>query len=322
MEDETIQNGIIFKLDSDTLTATAFRMENFFYEGKISIPDLIHFEGQVYAVNEIADFAFDGCAYLKDIKIPESIKRIGDSAFCGCEEIEKIRIPASVNEIGKRAFENCASLENIRVDRQNPVFCDIEGVLFNKNKDTLIAFPFAKGGDYEIPEGVTRIADNAFNGCEEIEEIIMPDTIVEIGDHAFSHCESLKRVTMPDSVVCIRNNAFDDCHNLKSVETFDTGIIYDPDELNLPAEIGDSAFRFCSELQDLELPKNIQEIGSFAFFGCSELDSMVLPKSITEIGECAFNDCSNLEEITLPRQVEIGSLLFSGCINLKNINKV
>ena len=319
MEEVEFDN-ILYYIDEDNRTAIVYRMIDREYEGDVEIPQCIWDDGHMYEVREIADFAFDGCEGLESIIIPDGVHRIGDSSFCGCSELKEIDIPPSVREIGKRAFEDCGSLTSINVDRNNKYFCDIDGVLFNKTQDTLIDFPYARGGDYDVPDGVLRIGDNAFAGCEDLNHVYISESVVEIGDHAFSHNLSLRRVKMPDSMLYIQDNAFDDCQKLRSIETYRSSLSSDDD--SIPREIGASAFRFCSSLERLDIPKNIEYVGDFAFSDCTDLEEIVLPATVSEIGECAFNNCSRLRTAVIPKIVENDLLMFSGCTRLKHIKRI
>lgn len=319
MEEVELDN-LLYYIDEDNRTATVYRIIDRDYEGRVEIPQCIWDDGHMYEVREIADFAFDGCEGLESIEIPDGVYRIGDSSFCGCSELKEIDIPTSVREIGKRAFEDCGSLVSINVDRNNKFFSDIDGVLFNKAQDILIDFPYARGGDYDVPDGVLIIGDNAFAGCEDLDHVYISESVVEIGDHAFSHNQSLRRVKMPDTMRCICDNAFDDCQELRSVETYHSGASYDDDSIS--KEIGASAFRFCTSLERIDIPDGIEYVGDFAFFGCTDLKEIILPATVNEIGECAFNNCSRLKTAVIPQIVEIDLLMFSGCSKLKNIKRI
>ena len=65
-------------------------------------------------LTEINDYAFAGCVYLQEVKIPDSVKKIGKYAFCNCSNLTKIEIPESVKEIAENAFEGCTSLKVIQ----------------------------------------------------------------------------------------------------------------------------------------------------------------------------------------------------------------
>lgn len=66
----------------------------------------------------------------------------------------------------------------------------------------------------DIPEGITKIASNAFV-YSDIKTINIPSTITKIGSKAFMGCTKLKQLYLPESVVSIDADAFYDCENIK-----------------------------------------------------------------------------------------------------------
>lgn len=68
-----------------------------------------------------------------------------------------------------------------------------------------------------LPPDVTSIGDNAFLGCDGLEEVIIPEGVASIGRWAFWNCISLTSITIPGSVINIGNNAFRDCSSLTSI---------------------------------------------------------------------------------------------------------
>ncbi len=87
------------------------------------------------------------------------------------------------------------SLKNIRVDSKNPSYCSIGGVLFNKDKSTIICCPAGRrDSSYSIPTSVTTIGKFAFLGCSSLTSVIIPKSIKVIADYAFDGCESLRSV--------------------------------------------------------------------------------------------------------------------------------
>ena len=102
-----------------------------------------------------------------------------------------------------------------------------------------------------IEDGVTKIREYAFDGCENLETVVMPDSVIEIGNKAFYECTSLKSVKMSQ--------------NLKT--------------------IGESAFSVVdvSVLEDITIPDGVTQIGKFAFENCKNIKSIVIPYSVTEM---------------------------------------
>lgn len=149
------------------------------------------------------------------VTIPHGVTAINIYAF-GCKSVEKINIPNSVIDIHNRAFLNCKNLSNIYVDKNNPKYTDIDGVLFTKSKDTLICYPSGRTEtEYTIPYGVNYIGNYAFGKCRNLEKIILPDGVIQIYKGVFWNCKNLKDINIPNSVTTIGIDAFRGCENLK-----------------------------------------------------------------------------------------------------------
>ena len=89
---------------------------------------------------------------------------------------------------------------------------------------------------------------------------------------------------------------------------------------NAVTSIGDSAFRYCSELTSITIPDKVTSIGDEAFVGCSELTSITIPDYVTDIGNYAFSGCISLVSITIPSKLKnIGDNAFSGIGALTSI---
>lgn len=157
---------------------------------------------------------------MVELVIPESIEgwpvtTLGDHAFAD-SSLVRITIPASVVVIGDYTFESCWDLTDILVDDNNPVFADIDGVLFDKALFTLIRFPEARTGEYAIPDGTRTIGDGAFVDCW-LSGIQFPNTLTAIGDGAFYDCTSLTSLIIPDSVIEIGAGSFANCISLTAL---------------------------------------------------------------------------------------------------------
>ena len=268
----------------------------------ITIPD---------GVTYISDDAFNGCTSLKSITISDSVTSIGWDAFRDCTSLKSIMIPNSVTSIGSGAFNGCSSLTEIKVASENSNYVSVNGVLYNKDKTTIICYPAGKkGNNYKIPDGVTSIRGYAFYGCSSLTSITIPDSVTEIGDSAFVDCTSLTSITIPESVTEIGWRAFSGCTSLKSI-TIPDGV----------TSIDSSAFSGCSSLTSITIPDGVTSIDDSAFSGCSSLTSITIPNSVTEIGWRAFSGCTSLKSITIPDGVtSINVYAFYGCTGLTAID--
>lgn len=279
------------------------------------------------------DSAFLNCSGISSLTMPKGVAGIGYAAFRGCGSLTSVTIPASVIGINSAAFSNCSSLENIAVDGKNIYYISVDGVLFNKNRTTLVAYPSGKKGTaYTIPKGVTSIGANAFSYCRNLIDVTIPENVTSIGGDAFNSCSNLVRVTIPKSVTSIGSSAFENCSSLTSVTipenvtSIEWGTFYGCKSLTgviIPENvtvIGGNAFDGCSSLISVTIPKSVMSIGELAFRNCSRLTNVAIPENVPSIAMDTFNGCNSLTSVTIPKSVTaIGIRAFDGCDSMKDV---
>ena len=139
--------------------------------------------------------SFSGCKSLKEIVIPDSVTSIGSSAFSNCTSLESITIGSGVESLGDEWIASCRRLENITVSPENKTYSSVDGVLFNKDKSELSAYPIGnKRSSYTIPDGVEKIGKKAFYGCRYIESLTIPVSVAEIEASALGNCYDIRAV--------------------------------------------------------------------------------------------------------------------------------
>lgn len=223
--------------------------------------------------------AFVGCQNLKSVTIPEGVTTIG-SAFGECENLETIVIPESATSISGWAFENTAWLK--QKQKENPL------VIVN---DILIEGKTCIG-EVVIPDGITKIADNAFNGIGmgidvDIESVVIPSSVKSIGSGAFC-CENLKDIVIPKSVEFIGAYAFDG-----------TKWIKDKIAENPVVVVNDMLIDGGSCKGNVEIPDNVKYIGAGAFMGNEDIEQVTVSENVEEIHQEAFSYCTELKEIII-----------------------
>ena len=138
--------------------------------------------------------------------IPSSVTSIGNSAFRNTRLV-RLTIPSSVTSIGDRVFLG-NRLTVIIVENSNPAYASIDGVLFDKNIQSLIQYPgYGQVDTYTIPSTVKSIGNSAFANNKTIKSITIPSSVTSIGNSAFIGTV-LTSVTIPSSVATIGNSAF------------------------------------------------------------------------------------------------------------------
>ena len=301
---------------------------------------------------------FGGCWQLETVVLPDTIKVIGEEAFSSCQNItsidlpdqleiieqnafsysglEDLHIPASVREIGSGAFTSCEELLEITVDGSNAYYeADADGVLFTKDKETLLLYPPGKSGShYSVPEGVTTISSGAFDSAM-LTSIELPDSLEIIEGRAFNECQ-ITTIHLPEYVHQVDANAFYGCFDLQSITVDGDNDEFKDDEVALftkdgfdlvaypignsdPYTVPDGVERIrpgafaSAALSVVTLPDSLLEIGWDAF-ASSSLTGITIPKNVASIGECAFA-YSSLESVTFAEPAfvdEIGYGAFMG----------
>jgi len=201
-------------------------------------------------------------------------------------DLEFIILPDNLTASENFACWSWDRIKEFSISENNSCYATIDGVLFSKDKATLIHYPCKKTTtSYVIPNGVISIGKCAFCRCTEIESITMPNSVTEIGWCAFCGCEKLNAITIGNGVTSIGCNAFEGCTGLTSV-TISNSVI----------SIGSGAFCACTGLTSITIPNSVESIGDGAF-GCKQLTAIIIGNSVASIGWYAFCCCSELKEI-------------------------
>ncbi len=151
------------------------------------------------SVTSIGLNAFSGCTALTSVTIGNGVTIFNQNSFSGCTALTSITIPNSAR-IGFNVFYGCTGMTSINVAEDNLNYASIDGVLYSKDKKTLIMYPKGKTGSFTIPNGVTSIGDeDDYASCE------------------FEDCTGLTSVTIPNSVTSIWFGAFRGCTGLTSM---------------------------------------------------------------------------------------------------------
>jgi len=295
------------------------------------IPCQIVQNGKVYNVTGIGSCAFEGCSDMPDfiipnfityigneafigtniktIEIPSSVIKIDDRAFSNCDSLVSAEISSSVAEIGEGVFAGCENLTLINVSEDNQKYSSLDGVLYDKDKTTLLKAPM-NIPSVKITSSVKVIGDLALESCRNLTEIEIPSSVIKIGDGAFSKCDSLFSVEISSSVAEIGDWVFSECSSLTSINVSEDnqkyssleGVLYNKDKTTLltaPVNI-----------QSIKIPTSVNVIGEGAFESCRNLTEIEIPSSVTKIAGWTFYGCDNLKTAKVPNNCALEKYAF------------
>ena len=221
-------------------------------------------------VTDIERMAFQYCKKLQQVTLGNNVATIGESAFDSCEQLKQISIPESVTDIGSGAFGNCPALTAITVAEGNTAYCSDGGILFSKDKTTLVKYPEGKPEtSYAIPAGVTAVENSAFSYCKTLAAVTIPESVTSIGNKALTGCTSLTEITVPDGVT----------------------------------RIGDYTFYNCTALTKVTLGNGVTNIAYVAFSGCTALAEMTVAATEPPVAAAsAFKNVSRDMTVYVPAE--------------------
>ena len=165
-----------------------------------------------------------------DLSAVTGVTELGKSAFEG-SNLVSIELPNTLTKINLYAFKNCAKL-----------------------------------GSIAIPDSVTKILSNTFEGCSNLTNVVLSNGLSELGSYLFKNCTKLVSLTIPDNII-----------------KFSIGV-----------------FSGCSSLTSLTIPNSVTSIGAYLFYNCENLKSVTISNSVTSSPTQLFTNCKNLENISIP----------------------
>ena len=266
----------------------------------------IQFEAGACPVVAIAPRAFEGCAALRRVILPESLRQIGEMAFSGCSHLRLLTIPGGVQRVGTLAFAKCSQLERVRIE-----------------------------------PGVVQLGPSCFSKCAALKRVEMPASVTQIGGGAFFVCSKELRLygaeDAPAAQYARLNGLTFDFQSWKDDEELvlreeEDGTLTvlgarqtAPHRIEIPTEIcgrrvaaiAPKAFFASGTLEQLVVGGGVREIGESAFFGCRQLVSVSFERGLEQLKDSAFAGCESLTQVTLPWGTSaVGRMAFFGCTRL------
>ena len=237
------------------------------------------------SVSSIGEGAFAECVNLEEINL-DYVTTIEDEAFKGCTKLEKISITDNITYIGKDAFLKTGYYSKKESWKR--------GVLYIGK--TIVNVKKKIQGCYRITDGTLLVASEAFYNCSILEGVSIPASVKYINKAAFNGCNNMSEILVDE------DNAFyySDCNCL---------ILRDGNKLVRGCKYGDisakavsietEAFSEYNEIEEIIIPNGVKSLGARAFSSCGGIKRVSIPKSVSYISKGAFDDCHSLESIDI-----------------------
>ena len=243
------------------------------------------------SVIQISYGAFNGCSLLSRMKIGTDIASIGDYAFAYCTKFIELQIlattPPTIASNTFRSFKNYGTLVvpegtdeaysswmntsnyylgyskwRCRQDSEPE-----NGIYYSSDGKTVLMADPNYTGTITFKDGIEKIANSAFYGCEGITgNLTIPNSVTSIGQYAFQGCKGLTGIELSESLTKIEQWTFYECDGLMGT---------------------------------IDIPNSVQTIGMSAFYGCNKIIGVNFGSALTSIDNYAFQNCLNLKTINI-----------------------
>lgn len=265
-------------------------------------------------LEQIGAECFGSTLSLKSITLPDSLRYISDYAFKD-SGLETVDIPSKVELLGEGVFANCHSLTTISVDDANTWYVDVDGVVYNSAKTSLISYPAGNARQYyNVLNGVDTISAAAFYGSYNLYNVNLPTSLVYIEQYAFCENKSLRSMAIPDAVMQIGRLAFYGDYSLYNISFTNNAVL---------PRISFESFAYCG-INYFRVPASVSIMAQYAFEGCRNLTSITFAANskLESISAYMFVGAENLQTITFEQGSKLNSIQAHGFEGMSELRSV
>lgn len=274
--------------------------------------ELVKFSNTGEYTEVTIDYVVDLETGEKDYTKP--ISKIDEYAFNCDEAINKITIGKDVNYIDSKAIYSCWAIQYVEIDDENQYYCDIDGVIYNKDVTTVVFYPtdhdrylrlkngYAEmrdneqhsllvddsGNEMEELWGTTKKYNEAYyqNYNKEVRTYVIPSSVTTIGELAFAY-SNIVDLYIPEGVTRMENMAIFKNTVLTNIFSYQT-----------ETSVTETSYKGIDDMSNIysSLPEGLEFIGSDCMYYTRALTYMYIPSSIKEIKHHAFWDACYKED--------------------------
>ncbi|MDE6413351.1 MAG: leucine-rich repeat domain-containing protein [Eubacterium sp.] len=265
--------------------------------------ELVKFSNPGDIIDVTIDYVVDLETGKKDTSKPISV--VDAFAFNCDEKLNSISFGKDVKSIDGKSIYSCWWITNVFIDDENPYYCDLDGVIYNKDLTEVIFYPNDhdkylrgklgydnlvddNGQPMEELWGTTEKYDDAFFAeyNKQIRTYVVPSTVTKIGELAFAY-SNITDLYIPEGVKKMESMAVFKNTELRNLYSYTTD-----------KKISDVTYKAVDSMKTVynSLPEGLEYIGSDCFYYCRNLSYMYIPSSVTYIGHHAFWDAIYKED--------------------------
>ena len=252
---------------------------------------------------------------LQEIIIPRNIEEIGYRAFADCYNLASLQIESGINlSLHPESFANCVSLTNLFF----PIGSfRMPGSPFDgcENIESIVVDSANKQIDSR--KGCNAVIDTKsqtlFLGCFNT---VIPEGVERIAAYAFSGCRRLTELTIPASISSIESLAFSGCTGLTCLKVDPKNTTYlSQDNCLVEKKIAKVVWGGPVSI----IPRGTKIIGEYAFQWMNTSAYLRIPETVEKIGRYAFNGCRQLRFLYIPSPTTLAPMSFNHCENLSEV---
>lgn len=249
-----------------------------------------------------------------DYTVLSSVTKIDELAFYRDKYLVNIYLPSSLTSWTIRNETRLATLQNIFVDPNNPVFGDVDGVLYKKSDNSMITYPRGRTAtSYTVPSPIQKLNENAF--CEETDliSIVLGETVEILDKSCFNNLSKLSTLTISKGVNDITSgNPITRCPLLARINVDSQNEKYSSNDGVLFDKSGETLITYpVNHGTEYIVPDGTKYIDKAAFQS-TKIEKVTFPSSLLEIKESAFKG-ANLSSVQFdgtPQLTTIGGEAF------------
>ncbi len=259
---------------------------------------------------------------ITEAEVDDGAKGIADGGLADHTTLTTVNIPKSVIYINQDAFDNTPALASINVDEQNTAYSSLDGILYNKDKTSLVKYGEGRTETaFSVPDGVQSIEAKAISNVFALESVTLPQSLKDIKDSAFStnvkltsvnfsegletidfsafrHCTALSSFSLPDTLTDIDSWAFEDTAYYNDESNWENNTLKNNGWLLAVGDISGFSYK---------IDDDVKGIASLAFYDCSaqDLKSLTLPAGLRYISSEGLGGIYNVTDIYFPDSKEV-----------------